>query len=172
MKRPVSHRLAPRTLADGIRFERYEPIPDMTTPERNRQIAPSRSPLLRRGEQAAVAATLLLLLGSLAGYTLRMRNEHGRFIDIDRTEPLTASFEVDINTAHWPELAQLPNIGETLARRIVELREDEGLFIDHSDLMRVRGIGPRTLQTIRPYLMPMPDAASVAEAGSPSAPVQ
>jgi len=118
-----------------------------------------------------VAATLLLLLGSLAGYALRLGNEQGRFLDIDRAEPLSASFEVDINIARWPELAQLPQIGETLARRIVELREDEGPFIDHSDLMRVRGIGPRTLQRIQPYLMPMPDAASVAGGGLPSAAV-
>lgn len=144
----------------------------MRTSQQNRLNPPPRSPLLRRGEQAALAATMLVLLVSLTGYVWRLRSEQGRFIDIDRAEPRTVSFEVDVNTALWPELAQLPEIGETLARRIVETREIEGPFIDHSDLMRVRGIGPRTLERIQPYLMPMPEAATVAGEVSPAATVE
>ena len=64
--------------------------------------------------------------------------------------------------SHWPELSQLPGIGETLARRIVESRVDDGPFVDHSDLTRVRGIGPRTLARIAPYLLPMPEGGAVA----------
>lgn|GEM_PF-1347123 len=148
------------------------PVPDMTTPDQRNRIAAPRSPMLRRGEQAAVAVMLLLLLLSLAGHALRLHDEHRRFIDIDRAEPLTADFKVDINMATWPELAQLPRIGEALARRIVETRKNEGPFIGHEDLMRVRGIGPRTLQRIQPYLMPMPDAASVAGTPSPAETVE
>lgn len=64
--------------------------------------------------------------------------------------------------SHWPEIAQLPEIGETLARRIVESREAQGPFADHEQLLRVRGIGPRTLDRLRPYLRPMPLADNVA----------
>ncbi len=132
----------------------------------------NRSPVLRHSEQAAVAAALFVMLLSLGVYMLRLHREQGRFIDIDHAEPLTLSFEVDVNTAPWPELAQLPEIGETLARRIVELRETDGPFIDHSDLLRVRGIGPRTLERIQPYLMPMPDASNVAAQGMPAAAIE
>ena len=62
----------------------------------------------------------------------------------------------------WPELTQLPGIGETLARRIVESRRQAGPFADHEDIRRVRGIGPRTLERISPYLQSMPAAAAVA----------
>jgi competence protein ComEA len=86
----------------------------------------------------------------------------GKLIDIDRTEPLTARYQVDINKAQWPEFAELPEVGETLARRIVDARQEGGKFRDHDDLQRVRGIGPRTLEKMRPYLMPMPDQADVA----------
>ncbi len=65
-------------------------------------------------------------------------------------------------TADWPEFAQLPDIGETLARRIVESRVEQGPYADHDQLLRVRGIGPRTLERMRPYLRPMPEAANVA----------
>ena len=129
----------------------------------------SQTPLLRRGEQAALAATVMVLFVSLAGYLWRLNSEQGRFIDIDRAEPQVVRFEVDVNTASWPELAQLPEIGETLARRIVETRENDGPFLDHSDIMRVRGIGPRTLERIQPYLMPMPAASNVAGEVPPAA---
>ena len=69
---------------------------------------------------------------------------------------------MDINSADWPELLQLPGIGETLAHRIVESRQSRGPFADNDDLRRVRGIGPKTLEQIRPYLRPMPDSKSVA----------
>jgi competence protein ComEA len=75
----------------------------------------------------------------------------------------TWHFSVDVNSADWPELVQLPGVGETLARRIVESREQDGPFTDPSDLRRVRGIGPKTLQRIQPYLAPMPDRGAVAE---------
>ncbi len=87
----------------------------------------------------------------------------GRMIEVDHAEPLTVRFEVDINTAEWPELSQLPEIGETLARRIVASRDREGPFLDHQDLQRVRGIGPKTLEQVRPYLRPMPDGRALAE---------
>jgi competence protein ComEA len=83
-------------------------------------------------------------------------------IHIDRATPLEAKFLVDINQADWPEFAELPELGETLARRIVESRAAEGPFKDHEDLRRVRGIGPLTMQKLKPYLMPIPDQEDVA----------
>jgi len=82
---------------------------------------------------------------------------------VDRAEPQSVRYVVDINAAAWPEIAQLPGIGETLARRIVESRENRGPFLDHEDLQRrVQGIGPRRLDTIRPYLKPLADHKAVA----------
>ena len=102
---------------------------------------------------AVVAVSLLLMMFAwFAG-----GGHRGDLIEIDRAKPLDITYEVDVNTATWPELAQLPQVGETLARRIVESREAEGPFRDHDDLLRVRGIGPKTLNGIRPYLRPMPN---------------
>jgi DNA uptake protein ComE-like DNA-binding protein len=67
---------------------------------------------------------------------------------------------VDPNTADWPTLAALPQIGPAMARRIVEEREafaaaNPGVtaYRDLDDLSRVKGIGPATLATIEPYLI-------------------
>jgi len=117
---------------------------------------------LRRADQAAVAALVVAGLVAMVGWWVSHGGLRGRLLEVERAEPRTTRFEVDINRADWPELVQLPEIGETLAKRIVESRKERGDFLDHSDLMRVRGIGPKTLESIRPYLRPMPDHRTVA----------
>src|SRR5215213_1967363 len=124
-------------------------------------------PLLRRMDQAAVAALVALSLVGMGLYWVVQGGPRGELIQIDRAEPLTARYLVDVNKAEWPELAELPDIGETMARRIVNARETGGEFRDHDDLRRVRGIGPRTLEKMKPYLMPMPGQQEVAGSSSP-----
>jgi competence protein ComEA len=119
-------------------------------------------PLLRPWDQATVAGLVFLALVGTGVYWLVSGGYRGGLIEIDRAEPLTARFLVDINEANWPELAELPRIGETLAQRIVESRMENGPFVDHDDLLRVPGIGPRTLEQMKPYLLPMPGQAEVA----------
>lgn len=126
--------------------------------------APPRNPrwLLRRADQIAVASLVVVALATMIGWWLSQGGWQGRLVEIDRAEPLVAQFELDINSADWPELIQLPGIGETLARRIVASREADGPFADNDALCRVNGIGPKTLDRIRPYLRPMPNAENVA----------
>lgn len=118
--------------------------------------------LLRRTDQAAVAGLVLMALASTVGWWISQGGLSGRLIEVERADPQTAAFQVDPNTADWPELIQLPGIGQTLAQRIVESRQTNGPFLDHEDITRVRGIGPKTLDGIRPYLLPMPPAADLA----------
>ena len=124
-------------------------------------------PLLRQADQAAVASLVMLALAGMGAYWFVQGGHRGELIEIDRAGPLTARYFVDINAAQWPELAELPEIGEVLARRIVESRAEEGAFLDHDDLQRVRGIGPRTLERLRPYLLPMPGQEDVAGEAKP-----
>ena len=118
--------------------------------------------LLRRADQAFVGAATLLLLAALAGYWIAQGGLRGRLLEVDRAPRQHAQFQVDINAADWPELTQLPDIGETLARRIVESRDQGGPFLTHDDLRRVKGIGPKTLEKLRPHLLPLPEEGTVA----------
>jgi competence protein ComEA len=118
--------------------------------------------LLRRADQAAVAGLLALALVAMAGWWVAHGGGRGNLIELERMPQRTAQFQVDLNEAEWPELSQLPGVGETLAQRIVESRQTDGPFIDNEELQRVRGIGPRTYERIKPYLRPMPGAGSVA----------
>jgi competence protein ComEA len=95
-----------------------------------------------------VSAALLLI----AAFWVRQGGPRGGLVEIDHRQPQSVRFQVDLNTADWPELTVLPDIGETLARRIVESREREGPYRGADDLRRVKGIGPVTVENVRPYV--------------------
>jgi competence protein ComEA len=59
--------------------------------------------------------------------------------------------KLDLSTATAEELSQVPGLGKVLAARIVESRQAQP-FRTVDDLRRVKGIGVKTLDTIRPYL--------------------
>jgi competence protein ComEA len=59
---------------------------------------------------------------------------------------------VSLNLATAEELERLPGVGPVLARRIVEDRARHGQYTRPEDLLRVKGIGPKKLEKLRPYL--------------------
>ena len=132
------------------------------SPSHPKQNPAERPPLLKRMDQAAVAALVVVALVSVAAYWLAQGGATGRLIEIDRAEPRPVTFQLDVNEAQWPEFSVLPGIGETLARRIVESRQADGPYADLDDLQRVRGIGPKTLERIRPHLRPLAPTGTVA----------
>lgn len=66
---------------------------------------------------------------------------------------------MDINRASAGDLELLPRIGPTLAQRIIEERARGGPFGSVDDLRRVRGIGPRTVELLRPLATASPPGA-------------
>src|SRR5262245_12886467 len=111
--------------------------------------------LLRRADQITVAALVAFGLMALAWHWLAHGGRSGRLIEIDHVDPLRAQFKIDVNAADWPEFATLPDVGETTARRIVEYRKRNGPFQSLDDLRQVRGIGPKTMERLRPYFLPV-----------------
>ncbi len=59
---------------------------------------------------------------------------------------------VDINTATFEQLTSLPGIGPVTAEKILRFRNESGPFERAEDLLEVKGIGPKKLARIRPYL--------------------
>jgi competence protein ComEA len=122
--------------------------------------------ILRRTDQAVAAFCLACGLAAIAGWWLWQGRLSQRLIDIDRAEPIAIETKIDPNSADWPELALMPGIGEQLAKRIVADRQENGPFRDADDLQRVRGIGPRTVERMKPYLLPMAELEATAENAS------
>ncbi len=63
-----------------------------------------------------------------------------------------ATERLNLNTATVEELVQIKGIGETLARRIVEYRDQHGPFRSVDDLLQVKGIGEKKLKAMRPFV--------------------
>lgn len=57
--------------------------------------------------------------------------------------------KLNINTASAEELDNLPGIGPTTAKNIVQYRTDNGLFTKLEELLKIPGFGPSTLNQIR-----------------------
>jgi len=58
---------------------------------------------------------------------------------------------VNINLATVDELTRLPGIGQAKAQAIVAFRS-KARFVRKEQLLSVRGIGPKLLQQLRPYV--------------------
>ncbi len=91
-------------------------------------------------QSIVMLAAVLVLAGGVPG-SARSEVEH----------------RVDINTASAEELAGLPGIGDSKAKAIVEYRAADP-FHTVDDLKKVKGIGDKTLEALRPSLI-VSDAA-------------
>ena len=67
--------------------------------------------------------------------------------------------QLDPNTATAEDLSALPNLGPAMARKIIEDREqfqkdhpNQPAYKSLNDLSRIKGIGPATLENLKPYL--------------------
>lgn len=94
-----------------------------------------------------------LAVATVAGAQTASRAPGPRSPGIRRLESGKAgSSPVDVNTASADELQRLPRVGPVLADRIVEFRRERGPFRLAEDLLAVPGIGPATLERLRPLI--------------------
>ncbi len=126
-----------------------------------------------------------LALSGVLGIVLYQRAQNPVFVEesdgtakpVDAPSPSPLEGRIDPNTAEWYDLTRLPRVGEGLARRIVAYREGKiqewrsahpdvpagqapPVFVRPEDLRAVKGMGPKTLEQVRPYLRMPPDAAT------------
>ncbi len=104
------------------------------------------------GQQRFLTLCLLAAMIFLTGQWLWLSAKRPEPLQWHHGTSFTKFFRVDINHATWVEWIQLKGIGETMAHRIVADREYNGPFVSIDDLLRVDGIGPATLDEIRPWL--------------------
>lgn len=93
----------------------------------------------------ALLAAALLTLVSLYAW-LGPAAPHGV-----HARPPDTAYLIPINTASAADLQLLPGVGPTIAARIVEERRVRP-FTDVDDLSRVKGIGPKLVERMGPYV--------------------
>jgi competence protein ComEA len=107
-------------------------------------------------------ALSLLIAGILLYLLIRYQISPAQISNPQPSNPLHSDElldKLDPNTASASDLAALPNLGPAMARRILEDREqfqkqhpNQIPYRELKDLERIKGIGPATLENLRPYL--------------------
>ena len=77
---------------------------------------------------------------------------NGHWNKIETIEPTLVPALVNINTATLADLMTLPGIGATKAQAIIDFRTAHGNFTSIDQLDDVPGIGPATINLVRPYV--------------------
>jgi len=77
---------------------------------------------------------------------------------------------VNINSATQAELETLPGIGPVKARRIIELRRQKGRFSRVEELEEAYGIGPKTVEALRPLCCVRDAPRQTVSSATPPAP--
>jgi comEA protein len=60
--------------------------------------------------------------------------------------------KIDLNKASQEELETLPRVGPKTAENIIAYRNQHGFFLKVSDLEKVKGLGPKTIQKMEPFV--------------------
>ena len=139
-------------------------VPDSRSPK-SPDPAPDNRPRfwLRRGDQVFVGTLLSIGAALVLVHWLRLSDWGRQIVEVDRLPAGQYQYSTDINQATWVEWAQFDGIGETLARRIVADRQSSGPFAGIDDLRRVKGIGPKKFEQMRPYLTIEPAQATAGK---------
>lgn len=125
--------------------------------------------LFARKEQPLLAGMVLVSLIGIGFWCWRHSVRTNQIIDIDQRTHQTVSFQIDLNSATWSELSNLPGIGEQRAKDIVAYREQIGSFSSLESIQNVAGIGPRTFEQITPFLAPLSPSRSELTVVPPAA---
>jgi competence protein ComEA len=117
-----------------------------------------------RSAQLATAVLLGLATVLLAVHVYGSLRRSARPTELER---LDCAIQVDLNHADRSELLQLPGVGENLAQRILDYRREHYGFGSMEELRKVRGVGPVTLERLRPLVCVTPQSDGDEESDAP-----
>lgn len=126
---------------------------------------------LTPGDRLIILLIATMVIAVSAGQWAIDRWYYGPKIPVSRMPESTYRYRIDVNSADWIELSQLEAVGPTLAKRIVTRREEVGPYKTVDELLRVKGIGKKTLNKFREFVIvgsePAPQKNEPAAAASP-----
>lgn len=91
-------------------------------------------------------------------YIPNINDETDEIITTENGEGIIENLEessevVNINKADIEDLLKLPGVGESLAQRIINYREENGKFKNIEDLKNVSGIGEKKFESLKEYIV-------------------
>lgn len=108
------------------------------------RVEPAVTPRFSHAAAALLAACVVL--GGAGAVGLARRTTPA-----DALPRRPAAYRVDLNTADLGHIRILPGVGAAMAGRIIERRQTRP-FESAEDLLEVKGIGPKTLRRILPFI--------------------
>ncbi len=89
---------------------------------------------------------------STSNVELPKANANNNNLSVQSSKFILKEKSLNINNATKSDLVKLPGIGEVLAENIIKYREENGKFDDINQLLKVKGIGKKKLEKIKPYI--------------------
>lgn len=126
-----------------------------------RSTLPETTPLTQQDSLACA------VIAQAAGVELASEgSDSGKSSTLSATAATTGTKErrerFNVNTATQDQLESLPHLGPILASKIINCRDQRGGFHSLDELLIVSGVGPKRLETIRPYLYcALPESSTV-----------
>jgi competence protein ComEA len=100
-----------------------------------------------------LVAPIALALACLVGNTAVAAGPQPTGDEVARFDAaVTLEGQININTASAAELELLPGVGPSIAGRIVSYRAKHP-FKQRNNIMRVKGVGPKTFDKIKEFLV-------------------
>ncbi len=153
----TSRRLAPPSKPEGATIPTPQKLADAVAAE----VEKARSNTTTRRREIVETSVKTADVNDKADFNAVRVNDSNAKTDSSVADvAATLAFVVELNSASKAELTNLPRVGEKLAERIIERREELGGFRSVDDLLGVKGIGEKTLDKMRPFcaVAPLDDA--------------
>jgi competence ComEA-like helix-hairpin-helix protein len=115
----------------------------------------------KRRRDIVLWTLLIVLVGLLFYCAIENRYKVNSGLEINDDEVNSLADKINPNTASWASLARLPGIGPGRAKAIIKYRNmwkksgtgDKIAFRESNDLCRIKGIGQKTVEQIKDYLV-------------------
>lgn len=140
----------------------------MDTPAPPSSATPPAAAATVASPPVAVSRSAHIALGLLLSFVLGLLafRGYGASSGAKPTEPASAAL-TDLNRAGRAELEQIPGVGPSLSKQIAEHRQTRGPFKSVEELRQLKGVGPATLEKMRPFLrvdpLDVPEAEPLLE---------